>query len=115
MATKQRPAFSLRFSQPEVHRAAQAVASHRHMSLNAFVEEAVEAHLMVEGPLVAQELRAAMDVVRSYTAPDVGRAIDELAAGEVAHDDLLRPEGMPPEEADHYGIKAAFGEAQSLR
>ena len=112
MATTPRPAFSLRLSKPETQRAVRVVAKHRHISINQFVEEAIEAHLLIEAPLVEQDLRAAIDAVQTYTDQDVEDAIQDFAYAEVTYDDLLRPEGLPP-HGDPFGVRSAFGLQES--
>lgn len=112
MATQPRPVFSLRFNKPETQRAVRVVAQHRHISMNEFVEEAVEAHLLIEAPLLEQDLRAALHAVQTYTDQDVEDAIQDFAHAEVTYDDLLRPEGLPP-ESDPFGVRSAFEEPVS--
>ena len=113
MPANARPAFTVRFRKPQIQEAVQYVAAHRRISMNAFVEEAVESHLMVEAPLLKHDLSAAMDAVRTYTESDVDRAIEAFAAAEVEEDDLLRVEGVLTSGEDHFGVRAAFQDFSS--
>ena len=111
------PTFPLRFRNEQIRALVREVAQREGISQNELLEQAAEHEVIARGALLAHDLEASLERLRSATntarADLVERSIAEFSRGE-ARSDPLRARRLPPWEAtppaDHsrLGAVAAF-------
>jgi hypothetical protein len=104
---KDRPAFTVRFDNPDDYDMLRFVAEQHRVSMNQLVQEAIEDRLQREASAMEERLRAALDVVRRYRTEDVEPYADTFAGAEVTELDPVRARAVTQRE-DRLGVRRAF-------
>ena len=112
------PTFPLRFRSEQIRALVREVAKREGISQNELLEQAAEHEVIARGALLAQDLEASLERLRSATntarADLVERSIAEFSRGE-ARADPIRARRLPPREATPPADPGRLGAVAAFR